>query len=613
MAPVGDPSALAAPNQVTGYDPQSLQIVRMDTHQSEDTTQGEDPLPTEDDYLQDMVRVWRGKKNAAAASRDAGTGATQQQAPASSAHTQGASALNAASKSSKQLRWRPQNTPCIEKDDIVVVVKPRNTVDLKTTFGPGRAGAAVHSILGDDANAGLEVWPVWDQNVLVCVLISVDAAEKLLRDIVLPVGEREPPFPGHRKLSGAFCRGVVTVSPDETSESVKRKLSAEQNVVSVRKLGGTPVAVVTFAGTKVPRMALYSYERLPVRLYKKTVPACHRCGTVGHRADACPRPQPGRCKRCGVQVPDATPDGPAEHDCVPSCLICGGGHPTGAPGCVGRFQKAIKPSSPSGSTPKTKTGPKQAPPPKAKKAPADQETKAKPGTSKPVKSVTQAVPPVLNARDFPPLAPVQPQVSSWSRAVSGPPTRPSPTETAVQQQVEELRCQNQILAHKIQEIEAEQAGSSGPMQEAEPDDEDDGSSVTSCLTSVSRQCGDTVVGSAGRVAGLEALQRQTEQLKEQVAAFPNQIMSAVRESFQDMFKAALTQALPDLMAQVTDSVLRAVKPWVSTQNKNATSCESPHLKRKTASRQAAEEHGSRSAAGGSVRPIAGVALAPGQS
>ncbi|KAL3238917.1 hypothetical protein MRX96_048041 [Rhipicephalus microplus] len=38
-------------NQVTGYDPESLQIIQMDTAQTET------PLPTEEEYLKDMLRV----------------------------------------------------------------------------------------------------------------------------------------------------------------------------------------------------------------------------------------------------------------------------------------------------------------------------------------------------------------------------------------------------------------------------------------------------------------------------------------------------------------------------------------------------------------------------
>ncbi|KAL3189794.1 hypothetical protein MRX96_020822 [Rhipicephalus microplus] len=66
-------------------------------------------------------------------------------------------------------------------------------------------------------------------------------------------------------------------------------------------------------------------------------------------------------------------------------------------------------------------------------------------------------------------------------------------------------------------------------------------------------------------------------------------MWAVRESFQDMFTAALTQALPEIVAQVSNSDLKAVQPWVIAQVKNTTQSDSPLLKRNPASRQAAEE------------------------
>ncbi|KAL3206979.1 hypothetical protein MRX96_039808 [Rhipicephalus microplus] len=145
---------------------------------------------------------------------------------------------------------------------------------------------------------------------------------------------------------------------------------------------------------------------------------------------------------------------------------------------------------------------------------------------------------------------------------------------------------------KDMELEAKQVGSSEPVQEAEAEDGDDGSSVTSRLTSVSRQDADTVVGPApitGSIGRIESLEHKTEQLEASVAALPTQIMSAVREFFQDMFTAALTQALPEIVAQVSNSVLKAMQPWVIAQIKNTTQSDSPQVKRKPASRQAAEE------------------------
>ncbi|KAL3255819.1 hypothetical protein MRX96_046666, partial [Rhipicephalus microplus] len=170
--------------------------------------------------------------------------------------------------------------------------------------------------------------------------------------------------------------------------------------------------------------------------------------------------------------------------------------------------------------PTPKTGPKKAPAaksnkPKLKKTDTGHSTNVKPGTP--------SEPPAL-VKDFPPLTPVQAQVSCWGGAVSGPSSSPSPTETALQQQTGELRRQNQILARKIQELEAKQVGSSEPVQEADAEDGDDGSSVTSRLTSVSRQDADTVVGPAsitGSIGRIESLERKTEQLEASVAALPH--------------------------------------------------------------------------------------------
>ncbi|KAH8008644.1 hypothetical protein HPB51_000389 [Rhipicephalus microplus] len=350
----------------------------------------------------------------------------------------------------------------------------------------------------------------------------------------------------------------------------------------------------------MPRTVLYNCEWLPVRLYKKTVPACPFCGTVGHRADTCPRPKPGRCTSCGVQVPAATPDGPTEHQCIPSCLLRGGGHKTGAAGCAGRFRQPVKSGSPRGSKLRTTGGggaqtgsdsqdwPKKAPAVKSNKA---EPKKTNTGHSTNVTSGTPSDPPVL-VKDFPPLTPVQAQVSCWGGAVSGPSPSPSPTETTLHQQIGELRRQNQILARKVQELEAKQVGSSEPVQEAKAEDGDDGSSVTSRLTSVSRQDADTVVGPAfitRYIGRIESLEHKTEQLEASVAALPTQIMSVVHESFQDMFTAALTQALPEIVAQVSNSVLKAVQPWGIAQIKHTTQSDFLQVKRKSASRQAAEE------------------------
>ncbi|KAH7953057.1 hypothetical protein HPB49_004206 [Dermacentor silvarum] len=220
--------------------------------------------------------------------------------------------------------WRPRHTPRMGRDDLIVVLKPRASFDLKTVLPSERAGDAERAFLGDCSAADLHVWPVWDQNVLVCSLTSIPIAQRLLGDIMLPVGDQQLPFRGHAKVSGDICRGVINIDPAASSSSIKPNLEwPKGTILAARKLGDSNVAVVTFKGPKVPRFIFYRCQVAYVRLYKKTVPVCSCCGTIGHRATACPSPKPGFCSRCGSQVP-TTPEGLAQHDCQPRCILCTG-------------------------------------------------------------------------------------------------------------------------------------------------------------------------------------------------------------------------------------------------------------------------------------------------
>ncbi|KAH9379060.1 hypothetical protein HPB48_001339 [Haemaphysalis longicornis] len=108
--------------------------------------------------------------------------------------------------------------------------------------------------------------------------------------------------------------------------------SPEAQNLNIRKLGQTNVAVLTFEGRKVTRHIFYWNEAIPVRLYRKTTPACPRCGAVGHRADVCPTPNAQRGQACGEAQPGL------EHNCTPTCLICGDSHLTGSADCAAKFR-----------------------------------------------------------------------------------------------------------------------------------------------------------------------------------------------------------------------------------------------------------------------------------
>ncbi|XP_075741755.1 uncharacterized protein LOC142792466 [Rhipicephalus microplus] len=94
----------------------------------------------------------------------------------------------------------------------------------------------------------------------------------------------------------------------------------------------------TFEGHRVPRFVHYKSVVTPVRKYKRPIPACYRCGTVGHRVELCPHLNDQCCGHCG-QVVGASEEEMALYECKPSCLVCGEGHLTVSQACKARFHR----------------------------------------------------------------------------------------------------------------------------------------------------------------------------------------------------------------------------------------------------------------------------------
>ncbi|KAH7974009.1 hypothetical protein HPB49_008400 [Dermacentor silvarum] len=383
---------MADATTVTGYDPTSLQVVTMET------TSSDQAMPSEHEYLADMVKLWQRKQSQAAAppKGQGSRAATLPQVAASGSSTRRSpdgTRTAPPSPPRRQPKWRPRHTPRLSRDDYIVVLKPRAPFELKSVLPSDRAGDAIRAYLGEHSSTSFHVWPVWDQNVLVCSVTSLPMAQRLLGDIQLPVGDQQLPFRGHAKASGEICRGVITINPAETPQRIKSELEWSQGaILAVRKLGDSTAAVVTFEGTKLPRFIFCHSVVAYVRPYKKTIPACSLCGTIGHRPSACPRPTPGRCTRCGTQV-QVTSEGLAEHECNPTCLLCSGPHETGARGCPWKYRKP---------TPRSTSKPPAPPSPGTRAA-----SQSKPGSL----LQTPANPPPTTSVHYPPLVVAPPQLS----------------------------------------------------------------------------------------------------------------------------------------------------------------------------------------------------------
>ncbi|KAH8034401.1 hypothetical protein HPB51_023649 [Rhipicephalus microplus] len=135
-------------------------------------------------------------------------------------------------------------------------------------------------------------------------------------------------------------RGVIRIANHiSTDYIVERTVSPANKVIGAKRLGTTNVVVLTFEHANIPRNVLIFGENNPVQKYRKTVPTCSRCGTIGHRNDVCPNPSapPNSCPSCGKSNVNL-----ADHECPTGCLLCNGPHTTGARECPKRFRPASK-------------------------------------------------------------------------------------------------------------------------------------------------------------------------------------------------------------------------------------------------------------------------------
>ncbi|KAH7940287.1 hypothetical protein HPB52_022824 [Rhipicephalus sanguineus] len=118
----------------------------------------------------------------------------------------------------KEEPFEAKSLPYFEYD---LIHKPRVPCELRTFLPGHRVGDAIRAYLGDQTTAQVQVWPIWEQNIIVCSTTMQPKAQKLLGDFQLPVGHQQLPVRGHTKPSGETSRGVITINHAETSEKIK--------------------------------------------------------------------------------------------------------------------------------------------------------------------------------------------------------------------------------------------------------------------------------------------------------------------------------------------------------------------------------------------------------
>ncbi|KAH7934546.1 hypothetical protein HPB51_029088 [Rhipicephalus microplus] len=136
--------------------------------------------------------------------------------------------------------WQPQPLPKPKAMDFVIVLKPRTQLFLTAVFLKNGTGSLFIAHLGVTAKRLVTVVIVRDQNLILVYSSNPHLADKLI---------------------------IVTVRSSDTEATLRESLYwPDGEILLVRRLGTSN------------------------KSYKKHLPACSRCGSVGHRPDPTPVP-----------------------------------------------------------------------------------------------------------------------------------------------------------------------------------------------------------------------------------------------------------------------------------------------------------------------------------
>lgn len=242
-----------------------------------------------------------------------------------------------ARKNQNHLR-RPQlpRLPQLPEEDIKIVLRPRDGLDTSRVSyaqlrdGVLRAAAVSTEGASDDI---LRLNPI--QNIMVVSTPTMENAKRYGNIKEIQIGDKIYATTAYVTPPENTSKGVIHNIPEyDTQEDITKSLVYAKNpaILQARRMGKTSSVIIVFEGTRVPHYVYYRGAEYRCFLHKKKVEVCDACGRLGHRTDVCPNPKERQCKGCKAKDP------PENHECDPTCALCGKGHITGDKKCRNRFK-----------------------------------------------------------------------------------------------------------------------------------------------------------------------------------------------------------------------------------------------------------------------------------
>ncbi|KAH7969799.1 hypothetical protein HPB52_021957 [Rhipicephalus sanguineus] len=224
----------------------------------------------------------------------------------------------------------PRYSPRMAPDEYVVVIKPRETCNLKQYRGTDSIGNAIRAAISQrsgNAEAApnlahkYSLHPLWEQNLVVvgtkeeCVLHTLLSLEQLrLTDRTINVQ-------AYLKATDNMGKDVIRLANTFTTDYILENTTSPDNpIIGARRLGSTNVVTLTFEHSCIPRLVFFLNE-----------------ATLVQHLDTARTCAPRLCRRLnGVR---AKLDWTQPHECHPSCVLCGGPHAAGSRDCPRRYRQ----------------------------------------------------------------------------------------------------------------------------------------------------------------------------------------------------------------------------------------------------------------------------------
>ncbi|KAM7288661.1 hypothetical protein ISCGN_028860 [Ixodes scapularis] len=109
---------------------------------------------------------------------------------------------------------------------------------------------------------------------------------------------------GHRTTPGRFRRIVVPRLLDPTEDVNEAEMlehlircKPHTTIIDAKRMGRSPSVLITLGTQESPGYTKFLCGLFPFHDYLETEQACTSCWKLGHKADACPTPNTGRCPK----------------------------------------------------------------------------------------------------------------------------------------------------------------------------------------------------------------------------------------------------------------------------------------------------------------------------